>query len=83
MPPLSLQEVCHRYWPDGNVQEFGQMEVELLSMKQCDGYTTRTFAVTKVVGNSFLLCLIAAVCPVLNASISPKASKVTLAHNSR
>ncbi len=46
---MSLQEVCHRYWPDGDVQEFGEMEVELLSMKQCDGYTTRTFTVTKVV----------------------------------
>ncbi len=63
--------MCHRYWPDGDVQEFGEMEVELLSMKHCDGYTTRTLAVTKVVGNSFLLCLIAAVCPVLSTSISP------------
>ncbi len=44
-----LQEVCHRYWPDGDVQEFGEMEVESLSMKQCDGYTTRILTVTKVV----------------------------------
>ena len=43
---LSMQEVCHRYWPQHGLQQYGEFSVSVMEESMHEGHLERVFSVT-------------------------------------
>ena len=43
---MLIQEVCHRYWPQNGMQQYGEFSVSVMEESMHEGHLERVFSVT-------------------------------------